>query len=80
MIGSGRLDHTYHRLIAMGFSQKAAVLLTHMTALVVSGLALLTLYLPPTLALTIFLLTIVCGMAFLLWLEKQPTLDDQVID
>ena len=76
MIGSGRLDHTYHRLIAMGFSPRSAVLATHMTALMVSGLAFLTLYLSPTVALSVFLLTIVCGIAFLLWLEKQPTLDD----
>lgn len=80
MIGSGRLDHTYHRLIAMGFSPRSAVFFTHMTALVISGLAFITLYLPPGTALAIFLLTIVCGIVFLLWLEKKPTLDDQVID
>jgi len=80
MIGSGRLDHTYHRLIVMGFSPRYAVLLTHMTALLISGLAFSTLYLSPIVALSVFLLTIVCGVIFLLWLEKQPTLDDQVID
>jgi len=78
MIGSGRLDHTYHRLIAMGFSPRAVVLSTHMTALMVSGLAFLTLYLSPKVALSVFLLTIVCGAVFLLWLEKQPALDDQI--
>jgi len=75
MIGSGRRDHTYHRLIAMGFSPRSAVFLTHITALTINGLAFLTLYLSPTLALSVFLLTIVFGVIFLFWFEKQPTLD-----
>lgn len=75
MVGSGRRDHTYHRLIALGFSPRVAVLLTHLTALTVGGLAFVTLYLSPVIALTFFLLTLVCGFALLLWLEKKPTLD-----
>lgn len=75
-VGSGRLDHTYHRLIALGLAPKFAVWITHLTAMTISGLAFLTLYLPPFTALTFFLLTLVCGLTLLLWLERKPTLDD----
>jgi UDP-GlcNAc:undecaprenyl-phosphate GlcNAc-1-phosphate transferase len=75
MIGSGRRDHTYHRLIALGFSPKLAVLTTHVSAIIVGGLAFLTLYLSPFIALTFFVATLICGLILLLWLERQPTLD-----
>ena len=74
-VGSGRRDHTYHRLIALGISPRYAVLVVHVVALVVSCLAFLTLYLPAWLALTFFFSTILCGMALLLWLERKPGLD-----
>lgn len=75
-VGSGRRDHTYHRLSALGISPRSAVLLVHLTALIISGLAFLTLYLPAWLALTFFIITIISGILLLLWLEKKPTLDD----
>lgn len=76
IIGSGRRDHTYHRLIAMGLSPRFAVFLTHITAMMVSCLAYLTLYLPPLIALAFFFSTIVFGLILLVWLERQPTLDN----
>ncbi|HEY5730534.1 MAG TPA: MraY family glycosyltransferase [Anaerolineales bacterium] len=76
LIGSGRRDHTYHRLIALGFSPRFAVLITHLTSMTVSGLAFLTLYFSPFIALTFFLLAVICGLILLLWLEGKPTLDD----
>ena len=75
-IGSGRRDHTYHRLTALGFSPKFAVVITHVAALTVGCLAFWTLYLPPSIALTIFFLTLLCGLMLLLWLERKPSLDD----
>jgi UDP-GlcNAc:undecaprenyl-phosphate GlcNAc-1-phosphate transferase len=75
-IGSGRRDHTYHRFIALGLSPKYAVLVNHLTALMVSYLALLTLSLSPIIALIFFFSTIVCGIILLLWLERKPTLDE----
>lgn len=75
-VGSGRRDHTYHRLIALGLSPKVAVLLTHLAALSISAVAFLTLSLPAWLALVFFIVTIFCGLVFLLWLERKPTLDD----
>ncbi len=75
-IGSGRRDHTYHRLIMLGFTPKNAVLATHLTAFLISFIALLTLYIPSSIALIFFFATIACGLAFLFWLERKPTLDD----
>lgn len=77
-IGSGRRDHTYHRLIALGFSPKYSVFITHLAAFVISCLAFLTLYLPPFSAIIFFLLTILFGLITLLWLERKPALDNLV--
>lgn len=77
MIGSGRRDHTYHRLIALGYSPKFSVFITHMVSFFVSCLAFLTLYLTPFFAMLFFVLAIFCGLVALLWLERKPTLDEQ---
>lgn len=77
-VGSGRRDHTYHRLIALGFSPKFAVLITHLVAFIISFLAFLTLYLPPFVAMLFFLLTIVLGGIGLLWLERKPSLNSEL--
>jgi UDP-GlcNAc:undecaprenyl-phosphate/decaprenyl-phosphate GlcNAc-1-phosphate transferase len=74
-VGNGRRDHTYHRLIALRFRPRFAVLAVHLTALVIGTLAFITLYFQPWLALLIFFITIMLGLAFLFWLERQPTLD-----
>lgn len=75
-IGTGRRDHTYHRLISMGLSPRFAVFTVHAAALTVGGLAFLSLYLPPLLALTLFLASLVGGLFLLLWLERKPTFDE----
>jgi UDP-GlcNAc:undecaprenyl-phosphate GlcNAc-1-phosphate transferase len=75
-IGSGRRDHTYHRLIALGLSPRYAVFINHFVALVISSLAYLTLSLSAILAFLFFFTTILSGIAVLLWLERQPTLDE----
>lgn len=74
-VGNGRRDHTYHRLIALRFRPRFAVLAVHLTALIIGTLAFITLYFQPWLALLTFFITIVFGLAFLFWLERQPTLD-----
>jgi len=76
-VGSGRRDHTYHRLIALGMSPRYAVLIVHLAALIINCLAFLTLYFPAWLALTFFFSTIICGLVVLLWLERKPSLDEQ---
>ena len=75
-VGSGRRDHTYHRLIALGLSPNMAVILTHMTAMIIGGLAFASLYLPPSIALAFFFLTLICGLLLLLWMERKPSLDE----
>jgi UDP-GlcNAc:undecaprenyl-phosphate GlcNAc-1-phosphate transferase len=75
-VGTGRRDHTYHRFIALGLSPKLAVLTVHLMSFILSALAFLTLYLPPSLALTLFIIALLCGLVLLLWLEPKPTLDD----
>ena len=75
-VGSGRRDHTYHRLIAIGMSPRYAVLVVHLVAFLISCLAFLTLYLAAWLALVFFIATIFCGISLLIWLERKPTLDD----
>jgi UDP-GlcNAc:undecaprenyl-phosphate GlcNAc-1-phosphate transferase len=76
MVGTGRRDHTYHRFIALGLSPRIAVLTVHGMALTLGIVAFLSLYLSPLPALIFFALAIVIGLAFLLWLERKPTLDE----
>lgn len=76
LIGSGRRDHTYHRFIRLGLRPRLAVLSVHLMALIISSLAFFTLYLKPLIALLSFAGAILGGLAFLFWLERQPTLDD----
>lgn len=75
-VGSGRRDHTYHRLIALGLPPRFAVLTVHLSAFILSVLAFFTLYLPPRIALTIFASALLFGLAILLWLERRRTLDE----
>jgi UDP-GlcNAc:undecaprenyl-phosphate GlcNAc-1-phosphate transferase len=78
-IGTGRRDHTYHRLIAMGLSPKMAVFTTHIVALLVSGLAFFTLFLQPATAILVFFTTLFCGIITLIWFERKPTLDGEPV-
>jgi UDP-GlcNAc:undecaprenyl-phosphate GlcNAc-1-phosphate transferase len=75
-IGSGRRDHTYHRLIAVGFRPRIAVFLVHLFAFLIGSLAFISLYLPSWLALVVFTGAIIVGLIFLFWFERKPTLDD----
>lgn len=76
-IGTGRRDHTYHRFIMLGIQPRNAVLAVHLMAMVVGGLAFFTLYLTPSVALAIFIAAIFGGIAFLLWLERKPGMDEE---
>lgn len=62
-------DHTYHRLVNLLGSSSRAVLVMQMTALLLSGLAILGLNQPPAIANTIFALVIAAGLAALIFLE-----------
>lgn len=75
-VGTGRRDHTYHRFIRLGMSPRYAVFSVHAMALIISSLAFLSLYFHPWIALIFFVTALLGGLIFLLWLERQPTLDD----
>lgn len=75
-VGNGRRDHTYHRLIVMGFRPKLAVFVVHIITFAIGLLAFLTLYLPSWIALTVFSITIIVGLVVLFWFERLPTLDE----
>jgi UDP-GlcNAc:undecaprenyl-phosphate/decaprenyl-phosphate GlcNAc-1-phosphate transferase len=74
-LGDGRLDHTYHRMLALGLSPSRAVMALQITALIVNCVAFIALSLSPLWANVIFLLTILLGLIALFWLERKPTLD-----
>ncbi len=64
-------DHTYHRLVAFGFSPNHAVLIMHETALILNCLAFVALSLEPVYSNMIFALCICCGIGLLIYLENR---------
>lgn len=74
-VGSGRRDHTYHRLIKMGMAPRYAVMIIHLAALMLGLLAFSTFRLPPLSALILFCGVVGVGVIFLLWFERQLTMD-----
>ncbi len=67
----GSLDHTYHRLVALGMSPHRAVLSIHMVAILLDCLAFFALSLPPLWANTTFGLILLTGLFTLIWLESR---------
>lgn len=65
------LDHTYHRLISLGFDSSRAVLTMHIASLLLGCIAFIALGLPPLPANAIFLLLTGAGAALLVYLEKN---------
>jgi len=70
-IYKANLDHTYHRLVAIGFEERRAVLIIHMTAILLSLLAFVTFYLPPVVANMIFGLILLAGIGMIIFLERH---------
>jgi UDP-GlcNAc:undecaprenyl-phosphate GlcNAc-1-phosphate transferase len=67
------LDHTYHRLVELGWPPSRAVLTMHLSAIVSGCLAFLALPLPPLWANAIFVAALLVGLLILLRLEKKET-------
>lgn len=65
----GHIDHTYHRLTALGMSPSRAVLTMHVVAILLGCLSLIGLTLPPLLANLIFMTCLVVGGAAMGYLE-----------
>jgi hypothetical protein len=65
------LDHTYHRLIAFGLDERRAVLTIHMSAIILSLVAFISLYLPPVIANIIFGTILVVGAGMINFLNRH---------
>ena len=65
------LAHTYHRLVALGLDPNRAVLVIHITTLVLSLSAFIALSLPPLEATLIFGLAVLASMILLVFLETK---------
>jgi UDP-GlcNAc:undecaprenyl-phosphate GlcNAc-1-phosphate transferase len=65
------LDHTYHRLIAIGLDERRAVLTIHMSAILLSLVAFITFYLPPVIANIIFGIILVVGIRMIFFLDRH---------
>jgi UDP-GlcNAc:undecaprenyl-phosphate GlcNAc-1-phosphate transferase len=70
-IYKANLDHTYHRLVAIGFGKRRAVLAIHVTAILLNLLAFITFYLPPVIANIIFGLLLFAGIVMVIFLERR---------
>ena len=69
-IYQANLDHTYHRLVALGFDDRRAVLTIHMAAILLSLIAFATFYLPPVVANIIFGMILVIGTITIVILDS----------
>lgn len=69
--------HTYHRLVALGLDPQRAVLAIHITTLLLSFLAFITLSLPPLESTLIFFAVILVGVVVLFILERKIQKFDQ---
>lgn len=64
------LDHTYHRLIAIGIDERRAVLIIHMSAIMLSLVAFVMLYLPPVIANIIFGTILFIGAGMIIFFDR----------
>jgi UDP-GlcNAc:undecaprenyl-phosphate GlcNAc-1-phosphate transferase len=65
------LDHTWHRLVAMGLAGNQAVQLIHLASLILGCLALLTLELPLKYGLAVFTGSLAAGFVLILFLDAR---------
>lgn len=65
------LDHTYHRLVAMGLGSERAVMTMHAASFMLSVLALSILGLPAALSNAIFLIILLLGAACIYILDQR---------
>lgn len=69
-IYKGNLDHTYHRLVALGLDGRRAVLTIHLVAIVLSLIAFVTFYLSPVMANIIFGIILIAGVVTIIYLDR----------
>jgi UDP-GlcNAc:undecaprenyl-phosphate GlcNAc-1-phosphate transferase len=64
-------DHTYHRLLAMGWNSNRAVLLMQVASLLLGCLAFVVLTRPPLVANSIFAAVLLAGLVSLVYLDSR---------
>lgn len=70
-IYSAATDHTYHRLVALGWSSGKAVLIMQVASLLLGCLAFIVLSRPPLIANSIFIGVILLGVIALVYLDNR---------
>jgi len=70
-IYSASTDHTYHRLVALGWSSGRAVLIMQVASLLMGCLAFIVLTRPPLVANTIFISVILIGLISISYLDNR---------
>jgi UDP-GlcNAc:undecaprenyl-phosphate GlcNAc-1-phosphate transferase len=65
------LDHTYHRLVAMGMEPNRAVVTMHLSSLALGCLAFIALDKPPLLANLIFIVVLLFGTVGIFYLDRR---------
>jgi len=66
------LDHTYHRLVAIGMNTNRATLTIHMAAFLLDCLAFMAIKLPPVLANVIYSAAVLAGLIVIGYLDSAP--------
>jgi UDP-GlcNAc:undecaprenyl-phosphate GlcNAc-1-phosphate transferase len=83
-IYKARLDHTYHRLTALGIHPGRAVAIMHITCLMINCLAFIAVNLPPFWANLVFVLVLMLGVAIFIFFELNKkirnTLNQQLAE
>jgi UDP-GlcNAc:undecaprenyl-phosphate/decaprenyl-phosphate GlcNAc-1-phosphate transferase len=67
----GNLDHTYHRLVAMGIASNRAIVTMHTAALLLGFLAFIALPLPPVQGNLIFFFCLFAGIGLIIYLDRK---------
>lgn len=73
-ISQAGLDHTYHRLVNLGYPPSRAVLTMQLAAIISGCLAFIALPLHPLWANVIFAAGLIVGLMILLWLARKEPL------
>lgn len=68
---AANLDHTYHRLVAMGFSPARSVFILHLISFLIGTIAFLALFLQPIWANIVFGLVLLTGLLAYFWLDLR---------
>jgi UDP-GlcNAc:undecaprenyl-phosphate GlcNAc-1-phosphate transferase len=67
----GNLDHTYHRLVALGIASNRAVVAMHLAALLLGFLAIIALSMPPLQGNLIFVFCLLMGFGLVIYLDRK---------